>query len=413
MIHLTATNHVLELLTSSTSNIKVNAAWADLTSATLAGGSSQANITTATTTTIVAAPAAGTTRQIKAFTVRNTGGSSNVLTLKFDIAGTEFEIISATLEAGETLVMAEGQFFIKTATGLEKNVSGTGFPIGNLAINQNNLEIASSADPTPPAAGKIILYSKEIGGKQFPKVMPPSGVDFPLQAGLFFNQVSVIQAGSGTTPSVLGCVLTNVGTVAHPTPASTNLMTQTRRFNINSGATAGALASTRIGVLECWRGNNTGLGGFFILARFGVSVLAAGMRAYVGLTDTATTAPTNIDPTTATTPAKIGMAINANTGNWNLVHNTSGVAPTVIALGANFPVNTTDLLEMVLFAKPNDSSVTYRIKNLTTGNEVSGTLSSNLPASTAFMGRTAWATNNATAAAVQIDISRFGLETDF
>jgi hypothetical protein len=413
MIHLTATNHILELLTSSTSNIKVNVAWADLTSTTLAGGSSQVSITTAATTTIVAAPAAGTTRQVKAFTARNTGGSSNVLTLKFDIAGTEFEIISATLEIGETLVMTEGRFFVKTVAGLEKNVSGTGFPIGNLAINQNNLEITSSADPAPPVAGKVILYGKEIAGRQMLKWMPPSGVDMPIQAGLFFNQVSLIQAGSGTAPSVIGCVLTNVGTVAHPTPASTNLMTQTRRFTINSGATAGALASTRVGVLECWRGNNANLGGFFVLARFGVSVLAAGMRAFIGLTDTATTAPTNVDPTTNTTPSRIGMAINANTGTWKLVHNITGTAPTVIDLGANFPIVTTDLLEMILFAKPNDSSVTYRIKNLTTGNGTSGTISSNLPASTAFLGRTAWATNNATAAAVQIDISRFGLETDF
>jgi hypothetical protein len=137
------------------------------------------------------------------------------------------------------------------------------------------------------------------------------------------------------------------------------------------------------------------------------------MRAFVGLTDTATTAPTNIDPTTSTTPGKIGMAINANTGNWNLVHNITGTAPTVIALGANFPVDATTMYELVLFSASAGSSVGYRITNQTTNATTSGTLSTNLPALATLLGRTIWATNNATAAAVAWSMSKFGLETDY
>jgi hypothetical protein len=137
------------------------------------------------------------------------------------------------------------------------------------------------------------------------------------------------------------------------------------------------------------------------------------MRAFVGLTDTATTAPTNIDPTTSTTPGKIGMAINANTGNWNLVHNATGVAPTIIALGANFPVNITDSLELQLFAAPNAATIGYRVTNWTTNLSTTGTISTNMPANTVFLGRTIWATNNATAAAVAWSMSRFYLGTDY
>jgi hypothetical protein len=61
----------------------------------------------------------------------------------------------------------------------------------------------------------------------------------------------------------------------------------------------------------------------------------------------------------------------------------------------------------------NDSCSFYRIKNLQSNLETSGTISTNLPANTAFLGRLMWATNNATAAAVAWDCSRFGLETDF
>ncbi len=413
MIHLANTNQVLQLTTGSASQIDVTAHWADNSALALTGGMTTTTITTATTTTIVGAPSASTTRQIKTLTARNTGGSANLITLILDVSGADFVICTVLLESGEMLLVSDGEISVRTFAGLVKGVSGSGFPVGNLAVNGGNLEIAAGAEPAAPDAGKLTLYAKNIGGRILPKIMPPSGVDFPLQPGPFFNQVSVIQPGATTAPSVIGCTLTNVGTVAHPTPASTSLLTQTRRFTLNSGATAGALASTRVNVLECWRGNTTGLGGFFVLARFATTVLQAGMRAFVGLTDTATTAPTNIDPTTNTTPGRIGMAINSNTGNWKLVHNITGTAPTVTDLGAQFPVNNTDLYELVLFAKPNDSVVTYRVKNLTTGNETSGTISSNLPAAGTFLGRTAWATNNATAAAVELAISRFGLETDF
>jgi hypothetical protein len=176
---------------------------------------------------------------------------------------------------------------------------------------------------------------------------------------------------------------------------------------------AGSLASMRVNVLECWRGNAAGLGGFFMVARFSIDTLGAGNRMFVGLTDTATTAPTNIDPTTSTTPGKIGMAINTNTGNWNIVHNITGTAPTVIALNASFPVNTTDSLELVLYAAPNSATVGYRVTNLTTNAQTSGTLSTNLPASTTFLGRTIWMTNNATSGTLAWSCSRFGLETDY
>lgn len=295
---------------------------------------------------------------------------------------------------------------------VQYNNGGNFAGAGNVEIQSENLALNDTTDPTA-IAGKLIVYSKNIGGRSIPKWMPPSGEDAMFQSGLFFNQVSLIGPGGGTTVGVLGCTVTSVGTISNPIIATTNIKTQTRRFTNTSAGTAGALASTRIANLECWRGNAAGFGGFFIVCRFGLTTLQTGMRAFFGLSSTATTAPSNVDPTTTVADAKIGLAINTNSGNWNLIHNTSGTAPTIIGLGANFPVNTTDLIEFIFFAKPNDSVVTYRIRNLNSGNEVSGTLSTNLPASTTFLGRVMWATNNATAAAVAWDCSRFGLETDF
>lgn len=300
-----------------------------------------------------------------------------------------------------------------TSGEIQYNNAGTFGGAANVEIAGGNLQLVSTTDPSAPSAGNLIVYSKDIAGRQMPKWIGPSGVDTPFQPNMMFNNISVIGPGGGTAVGVLGCTVTNVGTISNPNITTTNLKTQTRRITNTSAGTAGSLASTRIASLECWRGNAAGLGGFFVVARFGLTTTQTGMRMFIGLTDNATTAPTNIDPTTSTTPGKIGMAINASTGNWNLVHNITGTAPTVIALGASYPVDTTSLYEMVLFAKPNDTAVTYRITNLSTAAQTSGTLSTNLPATTTPLGRTCWATNNATAAAVAWDLSRFSLESDY
>ena len=139
--------------------------------------------------------------------------------------------------------------------------------------------------------------------------------------------------------------------------------------------------------------------------RFGLDTLQSGMRAFVGLADV-TSAPTNVDPTTNTTPGKVGMAINTNTGNWQLVRNVTGSAPTVIDLGSNFTVNVTDLLELTLSCGPNDSAIAYRVVNISTGNETQGTISSNIPANTTFLSTSVWITNNATAASAVMAIAK-------
>ena len=76
------------------------------------------------------------------------------------------------------------------------------------------------------------------------------------------------------------------------------------------------------------------------------------------------------------------------------------------------PVNATDLYELVLYSPPNGSSIGYRMKNITTDASVSGSVSTNIPASTTFLAPQFWITNNATAAASVIDFSGWYLESD-
>jgi hypothetical protein len=246
-----------------------------------------------------------------------------------------------------------------------------------------------------------------------PKYIDTFGIDFAFQSNLGFNNTSVIGPGGGTTVDTLGCTVTNVGTISNPNVATTNLKTQTRRIVNTSAATAGSLASIRVDALECFRGNAAGIGGFFVVCRFGLTTLAGGNRAFFGLSDAATTAPTNVDPLTSVTIGKIGMACAANSGSWSFVNNVAATSPTILALGTSYPVDTTTLYEMVLSAKPNATIIEYRLTNLSSSFQTTGSLSTNIPVNTTPLGRQAWMTNNATAAAVAFDLSRFSLETDY
>lgn len=292
---------------------------------------------------------------------------------------------------------------------------GTGWDIG-IDIQSGGMQLAAQSDPGATAAGNLKIYAKDIAGRIMPKWVGPAGVDTPFQAGLGFNRVSMIMPAGGTTlttfVSGFGTTFTNTGTAANPTPASTNLLTSVRRATFSTGTTAGTVASHRQSVLQVWRGNTAGRGGYFFTIRFGTSTLASGNRAFVGLSSS-TAAPTNIDPlATGTGIDRVGVALNANTGNWSFVNNVSGTAPTVTALGANFPINTTDLYELILYSPPNGSAISYRFQNLSTGNQTTGSVSSNIPAATTFMAPQFWITNNATAGAAIIDFSGWYLESD-
>lgn len=269
-------------------------------------------------------------------------------------------------------------------------------------------------EPPTPAAGDLHIYSKSVGGRMVPKWLGPSGVDTSFQSSFAFNRISMmIPSGTGTTvPQVWGTTVTSVGTLSHPVLAATSFLTSIRRFILTSATTAGSLLSQRQAQLMTWRGNAAGRGGFYFTTRFNLTTLAAGNRAFVGLADSIA-APTNVDPTTSTTPGKIGVAINANTGNWNWVNNVTGTAPTVTALGASFPVNVTDMYELVIYSTPNGTSITYRFNNLSTGAQTANTVvSTNIPANTTFLAPLFWMTNNAAASAVAMGTSGWYLESD-
>lgn len=291
---------------------------------------------------------------------------------------------------------------------------GTGWDIG-VDIQSGGMQLAAQTDPAAPAAGNLRIYAKDIAGRVLPKWVGPSGVDTPFQANLGFNRVALSTptgtANCSTGSTGIGSTSTGAGTCTVPTLAATNLLTSVRRLTYSTGTTAGTVTYQRQSQLQVWRGNAAGRGGFFYTIRFGLSALATNNRAFVGVSSSIAN-PTNIDPTTSATIGRVGMAINTNTGNWNFVTNAVGVAPTVTGLGASFPVNTTDLYELVLFSAPNGTSIGWRVTNISTGAQTSGSAVANLPTSTTFLAPQFWLTNNATGANAALAFSGWYLESD-
>ncbi len=279
---------------------------------------------------------------------------------------------------------------------------------------------AQGLDPATPVAGYGKLYAKTWAGRTLPFWKGPSGVSYALSPHLGENNIRVWRGGATAVATTFAAAIgampyTGASPTAPTIPAlaSTNLLTQTKRSVLSTGAVVGGMAFIRANQTEVWRGNAAGLGGFLVVQRFALSgTLQAGLRAFAGLVDAAAN-PTNIDPLATTAPGGIGLAINANTGNWNLVNNLTGAARTVLSLGAGFPVNATSLLELALWCAPNDGGISWQVTDLSTGQTSSGKITANIPANTTFLAPSVWVTNNATAAAQTLDFVSAYVETDY
>lgn len=298
-----------------------------------------------------------------------------------------------------------------------------------LGINGTDGEVLLNGitnEPSAPATGKMLLYSKSVAGRMMPKWIGPSGLDSIVQPMVAMNKVAWWNPpGNATTaPGVLGMaamtVVSNGGTtMTTRSVATTRMFTRLKRAGVVSTAVAGTLGSLRQGSMQYTIGDGAGLGGFTYVSRFGSSDAATvtGAREFVGLSS-ATAAPTNVEPSTLTN--SIGLCSGAADTNMKLCY--GGSAPqTPIDLGVNFPANTlsVDMYELILYAPTNvNNVVNYRVTRLNTGDVATGTITAatagtQLPASTTFLAARFWRTNNLTALAVGIDVASLYVETDY
>jgi hypothetical protein len=272
---------------------------------------------------------------------------------------------------------------------------------------------ALDAVPAPPPAGKLALYARDRAGMGWLDVQRPSGRHFPLQPHFGVNRIATWAPSSGNVINTNGMPRTAVGTAATPTLTTTNLSTSMRRWGMTSAATAGAAAEERSAGWVCWRGNAAGLGGFTYVNRLSLVTLQATGMGFFGLIGSVAALPTTLTLSAVVNALGIGFQRGTH-ANWQIVHNDGSGAPTLIDLGAGFPVaSTTNVLTLYIAAAPNDSAVGIRVVEEVSGAVAEATITTDLPAATQLLSPRNYLNNGTTAAAVAYDCSGVYVETDY
>lgn len=269
------------------------------------------------------------------------------------------------------------------------------------------------AIPAAPSSG-LRTFARSRAGRLLPHVIGPSGIDVALQPGLFGNSISMWSPSTGTTVSTnFGTSWTarNSGTgaaQAHPARASTNPLTSMVRATFGTGTTATGTSGIQSTLNIAWRGNAANLGGWFWFSRFAVETFASDLRLFVGLSSR--NAALNADPSTFN--HSVGLCKDSADSNWSIL--TRGTAATKTPLTTPLTVAAGDILDLLMFAPPNGSSVIVRVANAVTGTVYADDVevTSNLPGNTTFMYAHASIQSVTGTTAKLLALNRIYVETD-
>ena len=268
--------------------------------------------------------------------------------------------------------------------------------------------------PTTPSDGSK-LFCKSRSGRCTLAQIGPSGVDYSFQPCLWANKIGWFTAhGNSTTVSISGFGNTATGTATARNCTSTNIFTSMRRIGYVSAATAGSSAGTRHGAQQFWSGNAAGLGGYFYVARFGISstTTVAGQRSFVGLL-ASTSALTSANPSSNTSIAMVGFGVDSADSSWTFMH---GNGTTIIkdSLTGTFPARdlSVSMFEARIYCKPNGTTIYYSLEVLGGGSLYEGSATTTLPTNTTFLSPQIWTNNASTALACAIDVVTQYIETD-
>lgn len=259
-------------------------------------------------------------------------------------------------------------------------------------------------------AGVNRLFAERLGGKAIAEIIA-TGARGKTALGLHpaFTHVRRWAPRNAANVDGIGLDITITGQ-STPTPAATNIVTQTHRTLATSNSAAPAAVEARSTVQFAWRGNAAGLGGFTMITRVAFEVVTANCRGFFGLVNDILTTGNNQVPS-----ALLNCLCFAwDTGETTLrfQHNDGAGAATRIDLGANFPTNNPAVLyTMLIHADPNAADVSYWIQREDTGDIATGTVAADLPANTQFLNPKLYMNNGNTAGAVAFAFAGAYFET--
>jgi hypothetical protein len=319
----------------------------------------------------------------------------------------------------EEVTASEVLDFITSTQGslLHRGAGGWGAPAGVTVDALGNL-VLTGAVPSAPSAGQVCIYASNFARRSVPAFRSPNGsaVEVQPHIGITRRMEWIPHVGTNTITTVGGVapsITSAGGTATLRSIASGSFYSWTRRVSYVSAAAAGSSSGLRGTQLAYGLGDVAGAGGFTMVFRFGIedASAVANARMFVGLIGQATVIG-NVEPSSLANI--IGVGCDAGFNNLYVMHNDASGTATTISLGSGYPTNTrsTDVFELVLYARPNATEVGYRVTRLNTGDSTSGTLSTDLPANTLRMAPQFWRNNGSTAVAVDIAMMGMYAETE-
>jgi hypothetical protein len=301
---------------------------------------------------------------------------------------------------------------------VQYNDAGTFSGASDVEIEGGQLRLPAISTPTTPVAGGVKLFGRSLAGRILLGIVGPSGLDTSLQPLLATNRVAMfLPNGNSTTATQWGIAYTSTGTASTASVATTNRFSRMRglEYLVTVAATTAVVG---------FRGNNNqwtigaataGDGGFMDIMRWGpaIGVSTTTNRAFSGMR--VVTTPTDVE--TSSIVNMVGMGWDAADTNIQMMHNDGSGTATKIDLGASFPVPTVDrtsVYELVLFARPGTTqSVGYRVTDLVSGAEASGTITTDLPTNTTLIAPVAQMSVGGTSSVVGLKIFSHYIETDY
>jgi len=285
----------------------------------------------------------------------------------------------------------------------------------NVSIGGGDLVLTENTSPTTPASNAVKVFAQAVAGRELISGLGASGRAYSYQphTGRSKYGIWMINGGSiSLTADGIGAP-SATGTVTVRTPTLTGFASSLRRVGFVTATTANAPAGWRLGATWFWRGDDTNRGGFHYITRFIPSNATTTLsgRYFIGMnganTGTAATEPSNWVNI-------IGMGCNSGSANFSIMHNDGSGAATTIDLGSNFSAvsSSIDVYELALYCPPSGSSVDWRVENFTKNAVVTGSITTNLPASTQGLNLLGY-TETGGAVAVALDLISMYIETEF
>jgi hypothetical protein len=295
---------------------------------------------------------------------------------------------------------------------VQYNNSGAFAGAANVDIVNGNLasRIVAPAAVTP--APGFLVHSGVPDTANMPIARYTSEFGDPMTVSPFLSygeDVSLWVPPAGSQPmTTIGSNGNNTGTTTAATTSATNAYTRSNKveYLVTTASTTAVAGYRDGGAYFTVGGTAAGIGGFKLIMHGApaTGVATATSRFFMGVMNSIGV-PTDIDPSTI--PNLIGIGYDSADANLQLMHRGGGAA-TKINLGATFPVPTTDrsVFYRLLLNSPSGTTqvVYYRVINLVTGAEASGTITTNLPITTTFLTRKIQSSAGGTSSVIGIGV---------